>query len=111
MNRTHVILDINGYFPPSGASIPSAMCPTVKVVARSLIECVPNFSEGRDAAKVEAIAAAIRASGSRDLPERQARNVRSWVVQIGMVRQIRERSLEFQPCALGHPKILAQSHR
>lgn len=28
-----------------------------------LVECVPNFSEGRDAAKIEKIAAAIRATG------------------------------------------------
>jgi glutamate formiminotransferase len=30
-------------------------------MSRRLVECVPNFSEGRDRAKVEAIAAAIRA--------------------------------------------------
>jgi glutamate formiminotransferase/formiminotetrahydrofolate cyclodeaminase len=29
-------------------------------MARRLIECVPNFSEGRDAAKVEALAGAVR---------------------------------------------------
>jgi glutamate formiminotransferase len=29
-------------------------------VSRTIVECVPNFSEGRDAAKVEAIVAAIR---------------------------------------------------
>ena len=30
-------------------------------MARQLVECVPNFSEGRDADKVDAIAAAVRA--------------------------------------------------
>src|SRR6201997_1206208 len=29
----------------------------------SLVECVPNFSEGRDAAKVEAIIAAMKVDG------------------------------------------------
>ncbi len=28
-------------------------------MARQLVECVPNFSEGRDAAKIDAIVAAI----------------------------------------------------
>jgi len=32
-------------------------------MARQIVECVPNFSEGRDAAKVHAIEAAIRATG------------------------------------------------
>ena len=32
-------------------------------MARQIVECVPNFSEGREAAKVRAIEAAIRATG------------------------------------------------
>src|SRR5438270_13803246 len=32
-------------------------------MARQIIECVPNFSEGRDAAKVQAIEHAIRGTG------------------------------------------------
>ncbi len=33
-------------------------------MSRSIVECVPNFSEGRDAAKVDAIAAAIESAGA-----------------------------------------------
>jgi len=32
----------------------------IKTVTRTVVECVPNFSEGRDAAKVDAIVEAIR---------------------------------------------------
>ena len=31
-------------------------------MSRSIVECVPNFSEGRDAARVDAIVAAIRSA-------------------------------------------------
>src|SRR5580693_1591121 len=34
-------------------------------VSSPIIECVPNFSEGRDARKVEAIVAAMRVEGVR----------------------------------------------
>ena len=32
--------------------------------ARTLVECVPNFSEGRDLAKVDAIVEAIASAGA-----------------------------------------------
>jgi glutamate formiminotransferase/formiminotetrahydrofolate cyclodeaminase len=37
----------------------------------TLVECVPNFSEGRDAAKVDAIAAAIAASSGATILDRE----------------------------------------
>ena len=40
---------------------------TLKPMSRKLVECVPNFSEGRDRVKVESIAAAIQSSPRRDL--------------------------------------------
>ena len=39
---------------------------------RQLVECVPNFSEGRDAAKMEAIVAAITAVPEVTLLDREA---------------------------------------
>jgi glutamate formiminotransferase / formiminotetrahydrofolate cyclodeaminase len=39
---------------------------------RQLVECVPNFSEGRDAAKIEAIAQAIAAAPEVALLDREA---------------------------------------
>ena len=33
-------------------------------MSETLVECVPNFSEGRDAARVDAIAAAVRSAGA-----------------------------------------------
>ena len=39
---------------------------------RQLVECVPNFSEGRDAAKMEAIVAAIAAVPEVTLLDREA---------------------------------------
>ena len=37
----------------------------------TLVECVPNFSEGRDAAKVDAIAAAIAAVSGATILDRE----------------------------------------
>ena len=41
-------------------------------MARQLVECVPNFSEGRDAARIDAIAAAILAVPEVALLDREA---------------------------------------
>ena len=38
----------------------------------AIIECVPNFSEGTDAAKVSQIVAQVTASGNGHRPEREA---------------------------------------
>ena len=41
-------------------------------MARQLVECVPNFSEGRDAAKIDAIVGAILAVPDVALLDREA---------------------------------------
>ena len=41
-------------------------------MARQLVECVANFSEGRDAGKIEAIVAAIAAAPEVVLLDREA---------------------------------------
>jgi glutamate formiminotransferase / formiminotetrahydrofolate cyclodeaminase len=41
-------------------------------MARQLVECVPNFSEGRDAAKIDAIAQAILGAGEVVLLDRES---------------------------------------
>ena len=40
-------------------------------MSRTLVECVPNFSEGRDAAKVDAIVEAIRSAGGVTILDRE----------------------------------------
>ena len=40
-------------------------------MSRTIVECVPNFSEGRDASKVDAIVAAIRSVPGAAVLDRQ----------------------------------------
>ena len=47
--------------PPGLPSRPAALYPSS--VPNTLVECVPNFSEGRDAAKVDAIVEAMKIPG------------------------------------------------
>src|SRR5512139_1322473 len=44
------------------ASAPPNLSPATGVTMRKLVECVPNFSEGRDRTVIDAIADAIRAT-------------------------------------------------
>ena len=39
-------------------------------MSRTIVECVPNFSEGRDASKVDAIVAEIRSVSGITILER-----------------------------------------
>ena len=45
------------------ASLPAARPLSFSLMPSTLVECVPNFSEGRDKAKVDAIVEAMKVSG------------------------------------------------
>ncbi len=67
-------------------------CLAVKM--RTLVECVPNFSEGRDQAKVEAIVEAIRGPGISILDrEMDADHNRSVITFAGGLEQVGEAAL------------------
>jgi len=68
-------------------------------VSRSIVECVPNFSEGRDAAKVDAIVAAIRSVAGVVMLDRQMdadhnRSVITFAAPLAMVGEAAIRGVE-----------------
>jgi glutamate formiminotransferase len=68
-------------------------------VSRTIVECVPNFSEGRDAAKVDAIAAAIRSAPGVTVLDRQMdadhnRSVITFAAPAEMVAEAAVRGVE-----------------
>lgn len=84
---------------------------------KQIIECVPNFSEGRDASRIEAIAAAVRrvpGVSVLDLSSDRDHN-RSVLTFVGDARAVREGALALFEAALplidltrhqgGHPRL------
>ena len=85
-------------------------------MSETLVECVPNFSEGRDAAKIDAIAAAIRSAGAlvldRTSDADHHRSVVTFAAPAGVVeeaaiRAIREAaaSIDLRVHSGVHPRI------
>ena len=62
---------------------------------KRLIECVPNFSEGRDLAKVDAIVAAMRAVPGVFILDRQSDSDhnRSVITMVGEPESVAEAAL------------------
>jgi glutamate formiminotransferase / formiminotetrahydrofolate cyclodeaminase len=72
---------------------------TIAIVARQLVECVPNFSEGRDTAKIDAIVQSILAVADVVLLDREQdadhnRCVLTFVGPPGAVAEAAYRSVE-----------------
>ena len=52
-------------------------------MAKQLIECVPNFSEGRDTAKIDAIVASILSVPEVALLDREAETLQRQITETG----------------------------
>ena len=93
------------------------ICGYVCSVTRTLVECVPNFSEGRDSATVEAIAAAIGAAPEARLLDRHVdadhnRSVITFAAPAASVGEAAIRGIEEAVARIdlnrhtgGHPRI------
>ena len=67
----------------------------------TLVECVPNFSEGRDPAKIDAIVAAVRSAGAllldRTSDGDHHRSVLTFAAPAGVVEEVGEAVLNVKP--------------
>lgn len=89
---------------------------TIRPMRETLVECVPNFSEGRDTAKIDAIAEAIRTAGAiildRTSDPDHNRSVVTFAAPAGVVEEaafhaVRQAvaSIDLRLHSGGHPRI------